>query len=128
MNKKHDLSWKLGHELNAHIYHLKEGGHMAAGNQRGAKRKRVYDEHRPMSDIQNGIKSGSYHQVRSAVAVKDFPLLLVLFAPVSPASFISSSSMAMLHKLMARLLDGSMSLLSMQPVSFCCKASKALPS
>ena len=27
------------------------------------KRKRVYDEHRPMSDIQNGIKSGTYHQV-----------------------------------------------------------------
>ncbi|DBA70092.1 TPA: hypothetical protein ACH3X2_012255 [Trebouxia sp. C0005] len=33
-----------------------------SGNQRGAKRKRVYDEHRPMSDIQNSIKSGTYHQ------------------------------------------------------------------
>ncbi|KAL3151102.1 hypothetical protein ABBQ38_012969 [Trebouxia sp. C0009 RCD-2024] len=32
------------------------------GGQKGSKRKRVYDEHRPMSDIQNGIKSGTYHQ------------------------------------------------------------------
>lgn len=36
---------------------------MLAGSQRGVKRKRVYDEHRPMSDITNGIKSGTYHQV-----------------------------------------------------------------
>ena len=39
---------------------------LAAGNQRGTKRKRLYDEHRPMSDITNGIKSGSYHQVHNS--------------------------------------------------------------
>jgi len=45
---------------------------VTAGNQRGAKRKRVYDEHRPMSDIQNGIKSANYHQVRYVtVAITD---------------------------------------------------------
>lgn len=37
-----------------------------AGSQKGVKRKRVYDEHRPMSDITNGIKSGTYHQVQSS--------------------------------------------------------------
>ena len=106
---------------------VKQWAYVAAGNQRGAKRKRVYDEHRPMSDIQNSIKSGTYHQVLSAVAVITLKPLL-LFAPVLPASFISSSSMAMLHKLMARLLNASPSSLIMQPVSFCRKALNASPS
>ena len=30
---------------------------------KGSKRKRVYEDHRPMSDITAGIKRGIYHQV-----------------------------------------------------------------
>ena len=34
---------------------------------KGAKRKRIYEDHRPMSSITAGIKAGTLHQVRSPV-------------------------------------------------------------
>lgn len=39
---------------------LRAGG--GGGKGRAAKRQRVYEEHRPMSDITAGIKTGRYHQ------------------------------------------------------------------
>ena len=36
----------------------------APGGQKGAKRKRIFDDHRPMSAITAGIKAGALHQVR----------------------------------------------------------------
>ena len=38
-----------------------DGGAAAA---RGKKRKRLYEDHRPMSSIAAGIKQGALHQVR----------------------------------------------------------------
>ena len=35
----------------------------AGGQQKGAKRKRIFDDHRPMSAITAGIKQGALHQV-----------------------------------------------------------------
>ena len=37
----------------------------AGAEGRGAKRKRIYEDHRPMSSITAGIKAGTLHQVRS---------------------------------------------------------------
>jgi len=34
----------------------------SGGGKRAAKRQRVYEEHRPMSEITAGIKAGRYHQ------------------------------------------------------------------
>ena len=45
------------------------GGGVEAGNAaeqangKPAKRKRIYEDHRPLSDVTAGIKSGRYHQV-----------------------------------------------------------------
>ncbi|KAF8058848.1 RRP44A [Scenedesmus sp. PABB004] len=38
------------------------GGGGGGGGPRGAKRARVYEQHRPMSDVAAGIASGRYHQ------------------------------------------------------------------
>lgn len=40
----------------------------AAAEGRGAKRKRIYEDHRPMSSITAGIKAGTLHQVRGCCA------------------------------------------------------------
>lgn len=42
----------------------KDNGAVEVVNGKGAKRKRVYEDHRPMSDITAGIKRGIYHQAR----------------------------------------------------------------
>ena len=36
---------------------------------KGKKRKRIYEDHRPMSSIAAGIKQGTLHQVRSGLTV-----------------------------------------------------------
>lgn len=33
------------------------------GSSKGAKRKRMYEDHRPMSTVTAGIKAGTLHQV-----------------------------------------------------------------
>ena len=36
-----------------------------AGAARGAKRQRIYDDHKPMSTVTEGMKQGKLHQVRA---------------------------------------------------------------
>ena len=40
------------------------GGGAAGG--KAAKRKRIYEDHRPMSEVTAGIRAGRLHQARSA--------------------------------------------------------------
>jgi hypothetical protein len=40
--------------------------------QRGAKRARIFEDHRPMSAITAGIKAGTLHQVRAGVCFVTF--------------------------------------------------------
>lgn len=42
----------------------------AASQGKGVKRKRIYDDHRPMSSITAGIKNGTLHQVCVCLARK----------------------------------------------------------
>ena len=46
----------------------------AAGQsgQRGAKRARIFEDHRPMSAITAGIKAGTLHQVRAGICTCQF--------------------------------------------------------
>jgi len=36
---------------------------------KGKKRKRIYEDHRPMSSVAAGIKQGTLHQVCTAIRV-----------------------------------------------------------
>ena len=43
----------------------KENGGASEGQAgKGSKRKRIYEDHRPLADITAGIKRGIYHQAR----------------------------------------------------------------